>query len=132
MGQWRSTLLETLNDMKAAELMRLNQIEREAWAEFERSKMESIRTVEDAENGKVSTTRETQCGNPRYLGIVQECIKQRCEILGLDAPTKLEHSGRDGGPLAVETKIKHYVGVFEKFPDEGFPINEQECLRQGE
>ena len=42
-----------------------------------------------------------QAGDPRFLAIIQECGKRRCEIFGLDAPKQQEHQGPGGGPIPL-------------------------------
>lgn len=75
LDRWRERVIDDVGRAKGVELARLAHVEREAWGEWERSKQ--------------AFTRESRCGDPRYLQIVQGCVKQRCAILGLDAP---EHS----------------------------------------
>jgi hypothetical protein len=45
---------------------------------------------------KTSVRREGQAGDPRFLERVQECVKQRCAILGLQAPEKFAPTTPDG------------------------------------
>ncbi len=42
---------------------------------------------------------ENRNGDPRALDGILKCIERRCKLLGLDAPQKQEHTGKDGGPL---------------------------------
>jgi len=35
---------------------------------------------------------------------VLKCIERRCKLLGLDAPIRREHSGKDGGPVVIDDK----------------------------
>lgn len=130
-AQWRETMVQNVDDLKSAELLRINEIEREAWREWERSKTGKERTLAERRTGgenpgeKASVTREGQCGDPRYLQVVQKCIEQRCEVLGLDAPTKLEHAGPNGAPIPVqqvkpiEERLQRYADVFGEPQDAG-------------
>lgn len=118
--QWLESTIEDFDEAKAKELTKLDKLEWEAWAAWERSKKDketkeqefiSVKDKnkkskdedEDEEEkprvAKVKLKKEGQTGNPAYLAIVKDCIKRRCDILGLDAPQKKEHSGKDGGPL---------------------------------
>lgn len=90
---WRSETLGAIDELIACELIRVNQIEREAWDAWERSKKDSERSVTERKTGESETmraqmVREGQCGDPRYLTQVQWCIDKRCKLLGLDAPQR--------------------------------------------
>jgi hypothetical protein len=50
---------------------------------------------------KVKKVTKGQAGDPRFLAIIQECGKRRCEILGLDAPKQQVHQGTGGGPIRL-------------------------------
>lgn len=83
---------------RAAEIQRiietLDDLEREAWEAWEKSKEPGV--IEKSESGtgakglidKDITTTKHQIGDTAYLAQVQDAIKQRRAILGLDAPTK--------------------------------------------
>ncbi len=45
---------------------------------------------------------ENRNGDPRALDGILKCIERRCKLLGLDAPQKQEHTGKDGGPIVVD------------------------------
>ena len=38
-------------------------------------------------------------GNVAAVDRVLKIMERRCKILGIDAPTKQEHTGKDGGPI---------------------------------
>lgn len=79
-----------------ATLDSLAEVEREAWAAWERSK-EAART-EVSESGvgpkgpmsKDRTTETYQVGDSTYLNVILACQTQRRALLGLDAPTKAQ------------------------------------------
>ena len=91
--RWRQDTARDLDEDKAKELAKLDELERTHWQAWEDS-----------------LERAGQYGNPAYLRGVIDCIDRRCKLLGLDSPQKLEHSGKDGGPIqvdvaAIEAKI---------------------------
>jgi len=92
-AEWRSARLSTFEAKVNAELAILDQLEMEAWAGWERSVGTYI--TESTKNGKdgieVTTKTEELAGDPRFLDQVQNCVKKRCEILGLNAPVKSTH-----------------------------------------
>jgi len=83
--QWQKDSIFDFNEAKQKELAKIDNLELEYWDSWQTSKAERA------------------AGDPRFLNGVQWCITKRCEILGFDAPTKLEHTGKDGG--AIESKI---------------------------
>ena len=115
LDSWRQTLVENIDELQAQELLRINQIEREAWKAWERSKGKRERRLSERKTGgKESGQRdqnitEDQVGDPRYLEQVQWCITKRCDILGLNAPRKYQHSGPGGGP--IETNARHSLDL---------------------
>ena len=42
-----------------------------------------------------------------------QAIERISKMLGFDAPEKMEHTGKDGKPIATQTTITHNV-VFKK------------------
>jgi hypothetical protein len=97
--QWRDTYVEDLNTAKHEELARIAEIENKAWLAWDRS-CRNAQTMEitgtsQAGKGKPEKVRKVsreQTGDPRFLAIVLDCVKRRCEILGLQAPKKLDHT----------------------------------------
>lgn len=106
---WLASALIDFDRAKARELAKVARLEREYWAAWERS-CEDAETVRqeanrDSGTGKVVRTRKGQAGDPRFLLGVQWCIGKRCEILGVDAPTKIEHTGKDRGPFEFKISL---------------------------
>lgn len=94
-------------------LRQLEEVKREAWLMWERSKENSLKITED-DAGQINpdgsmvtrttTTTETKCGDPRYLNIVKDVIKDERELLGLDAPKRVNVQANlvDWGAIAQE------------------------------
>ena len=109
LNRWRKTLEKDIGELKAAELARLNRLENAAWIAWERSREDAVKHIEGTRTGGKDgdlttdqTIREPQCGDPRYLERVQWCINKRCQILGLDAPTKIAPTNSEGdGPAVI-------------------------------
>jgi len=74
------------------EIAKLDEIEKEAWAEWERSKMEGVKTKVADVAGKRTTERLTaeQGANTVYLTTILKCNERRCKILGIEAPDALK------------------------------------------
>lgn len=110
---WQKETLYDFNEAKARELERIDILEREYWQAWQRS-CEDAETVKQKgkpvtdEAGRVTPTTDRmertvkgQVGDPRFLQGVQWCITQRCKILGIEAPTKLEHFGNLESKLII-------------------------------
>lgn len=98
--RWRSQLKGELDQFQARELAKIDMLEREYWDAWERSKRDlETRTIKAQQiDGKVIpipsepimlnfTKRD---GNAQFLAGVQQCIDNRCKILGLYAPNKVD------------------------------------------
>ncbi len=95
------------------ELLRLSLLEAELWQAWEKSQQpkESTSSEKKGNEVKVGKRTEQRAGNPQFLQGVQWCIDRRCKLLGLDAPTKNEHTGADGAPLYVVALPQQAVTV---------------------
>jgi hypothetical protein len=114
--EWLKSGLMDLNAAKARELARIDEVERNAWAGWEKSQKdaETMEVTGTAQGGKsmpdkVKKTTHRRGGDPKYLDIVLNCVRQRRDILGLDAPKKLEHGGFDGGPIPIQLNDEQLV-----------------------
>lgn len=89
-------------------------IYREALAAWKRSLEDAETTIQEMidNNGgelggealnkgrlKASTRKEGQSGNPALLAQAQGALKAIREMFGVDAAEKVEHTGKDGGPI---------------------------------
>jgi hypothetical protein len=79
-----------------ATLDSLAEVEREAWAAWERSKRPAVERRRERGSGpegpirKVQRTTRYQIGDPSFLNLILGCQTQRRALLGLDAPTKAQ------------------------------------------
>lgn len=91
--RWREQTTVDLDESKAIELARIDNLERVSWMAWERSKEDKETTfTKRGEKGdrEASIRREGQSGNPAFLDRISWCIDRRCKLLGLDAPVKLD------------------------------------------
>ena len=103
---WLKQIVEHYDAAKARELAKIAMVEQEAWRSWHRSQEpREITVTEQSEGGEVagpdgtlvprsptrkaSIRREGQTGHPAYLTVIQKCIDQRVDILGLKAPTHI-------------------------------------------
>lgn len=95
--EWLDRSINHIDQKKAEELAKIDRLEVEYWNAWKRSQ-ENAETIidKDTPKGHVYERRVTgQSGNPSFLDGVMECIKKRCEILGLDAPKKADLTSGD-------------------------------------
>jgi hypothetical protein len=102
---WLNSALVDFNAAKAKELARLEEMEKEAWDAWERSKDKHIRIeyeiaddqvafsvdkIADVHRKKKHKVIEATVGDIHYLEMVERAIKMRCEIIGLFEAKKLQ------------------------------------------
>jgi hypothetical protein len=96
-GRWRAEALADISELRAKELQRIDELEREAWAAWHRGIGERKQTftkkkgpgARGAGAVEASVRTEDLNGDPRYLQVVRDCQADRRKILGLDAPAKI-------------------------------------------
>lgn len=97
--EWKREREASTDEWIARELSRLDVIEEQAWAEWERSKLNAESTKHESGSGPMGPVDKTvessdgQCGDPRYLSIIQDCIEKRAKLLGLYKAEKHDLSG---------------------------------------
>lgn len=97
--QWRADGAKNIGELKARDLARLADIERRASEAYERSLKPRVTTRTG--DGKTITITEKRDGDPRWLEVILNCIRQRREICGYSAPKSLHIAGDDGGPVKI-------------------------------
>ena len=119
--RWIKESKASIEQYRLRELGKIDQIEREAWEAWNESKEEFnakitkvSKVTKDAKTGNIipstvdnTNKTEDRNGNPKYLEVIMKCIERRCKMLGIDAPEKHEHTGKDGGPIKTETNPKN-------------------------
>ena len=98
--RWRENADASIEDKLAAELEKINQVERTYWDAWERSlKPKDSTRKQSSKRGEESmilaeTRSEQRDGEPRYLEGVRWCIEQRLKIIGGYAPAKVDLTTR--------------------------------------
>lgn len=88
--RWYHASVEDIAARKALELQKIEVIEREAWAAWERSKKPREVTITEASEGahpgrKATMRKEGQAGDPRFLAEIGRCVDRRVALLGIGA-----------------------------------------------
>lgn len=129
---WINHYLDEYDANLAKELAKIDNLEARAWEEWERSR----RDLEEAEQwekehtgtnvtGKVVQTQKSKNtrvkkikreGNVEYMRTIQWCIQQRCRILGLDAPQRIEVDWKSQARQAgIDNPTELFNNLVEKF-----------------
>lgn len=92
-AEWLKATLRDFDALKGEQLAKIDAIELEAWASWEKSKQPREVTITEATEGprpgrKASVRKEGQVGDPRFLSEILKCVERRCSLLGLDAPKR--------------------------------------------
>jgi hypothetical protein len=89
--EWRESAVRDFDAIREAQLQKLEHLEREAWAAYDRSAGTRQRKRMVARDGvKISEIEQwEEAGDPRYMKIVQDCIAKRCELLDIQAPMRM-------------------------------------------
>jgi hypothetical protein len=113
---WRESAIRDFDAARDLELARLDRIEREAWAAWERSKQPSQSATVNGEAGSQTAKRTVkhQNGDPRFLDIALRCNEARRQILGIDSPLKLAETTPDGQPLTREERLIHIQAILRE------------------
>lgn len=123
-AEWREKRFRDIDQMKADQLAKIDNVETEAWAAWIRSQQDKVvsvaeRTVDDGEKSKTSMRKEGQAGDPRFLERVCWAIEQRLRIFGFYAPTKVAIEDLD---RLIENELARL-----KEQGEGEPSNDLIC-----
>lgn len=122
---WQHEMASNIDEAKARELAKIDNLEREYWTAWEKSKKDYEQKIVKASGSakkanKVERTEKEMIvmGDPRFLQGVQWCIERRCKIIGIDAPERKELTGKDGTDLfekltdeELSKKVKEYMKV---------------------
>lgn len=113
LAEWRETRIENLNHAVQLELERIDDLTREAWEAWEKSKLggDKVRTKQtgvpqqtgddgDGSEGGIATIKLERTseevnanGDPRFLEVIHKNAIERRKLLGLYSPEKREIAG---------------------------------------
>ena len=96
--EWRESRIRSFDAMRELEIRKLDRLEREAWAAWERSQKpsQSAEFADDNSNAPKKKRVKNQNGDPRFLIVVHQCIASRRALLGLDALPALSKEDING------------------------------------
>lgn len=105
--EWRASSIRDFDSHIAAELAKIDLVEYEATAAWERSQRNAVtRTQGKSVMGEVDVTKTTgQAGEPRFLAIILDCVGRRCKLLGLDEDRPPDDDKSDTGSQSDRSKV---------------------------
>ncbi|HEY4313610.1 MAG TPA: helix-turn-helix domain-containing protein [Pirellulales bacterium] len=114
--QWRESAVRDFDEARQVELLKLDRIEREAWAGWERSQKPTQAAVISSEIGRERTRKSSknQVGDPKFLEQVLRCILNRRAMLGLDAPTRIAPVMSEPVRMTPEQRQQHIDAIIEE------------------
>jgi len=91
-AEWLQSALVNIDEVKAKELAKIDQLERTYWEAWQKSCEDAETTTATMQGDKTSSQlrKEKSMGDPRFLAGVERCIEKRCRIMGIDAPIKVD------------------------------------------
>jgi hypothetical protein len=105
--EWIKTAVSNFDEVKARELARIDQLEREYWQAWQRSLKNEETAIQKQIETAAGLRKEAmkkargQAGDPRFLDGIQWCIEQRLKIFGIYEATKLKIFGWQDEVLAL-------------------------------
>ncbi len=94
--RWLDSMLRNFNELKSEQLAKIDLMESEAWAAWEKSKLpkitksrKSASTPAGKINEEVDKTEEREW-NKGFLDVIDRCVLRRCAIIGIDAEIKYQ------------------------------------------
>jgi len=105
--EWQESAATDIEKRKSEELSKVDNLERTYWEGWLRSCEDEVTTTErffevDGEQKSETTVKtKPRDGSTKFLDGVDKCVKQRCKILGIEAPTEHEVGPRLGTVLAA-------------------------------
>lgn len=111
---WRESAVRDFDLCREIEVQKLNRIESESWAAWERSQKpaQSADIVGTATATAPTRKRiKNQYGDPRFLGILNQCMVSRRALLALDAAPRGPESDPDAG-ITLEVRRARVLAIF--------------------
>ena len=92
---WMESSIRDFDAIKAEQLAKIDNLEREAWIAWNASREDAVAIKQFEVDGvsRYETVTKGQSGDPRFLQIIQDCIRERLKIIGAYSAERREHSG---------------------------------------
>jgi hypothetical protein len=123
--EWRERRARFVDIRMEMELAKLDKIEAECWAAWERSKEGRRKTIIEGGSmagnqmtgGSIKERRiENTWGDVRFLEVIQKSMEKRAALLGLNAPVKILAGIVNGISEMSEDEIDREIKEWKKLP----------------
>jgi transcriptional regulator with XRE-family HTH domain len=118
--EWRERGQAAIDVVKARELAKIDLIEKEAWAAWERSQEDTEEeTVEHTftRSENVKTKRKGQVGDGKFLDVVFKCIEKRLRLFGITEIGPVNpFGGSDDDRTDLAKRLQRYDAVLLNRP----------------
>lgn len=117
---WRESAIRDFDQARGVELQKLDLIEREAWAAWQRSQkpQQSATFTGDGPGPQSKKAVSNRYGDARFLEQVNKCIAQRRALLGLDiAPIGSNVEDLLNGPISLEIRRERVQTILSAISD---------------
>lgn len=148
-GEWKASDLVDLDSKIELEIRRINNLESKAWDAFFESKTVKSTSVSRQPNTKQNKTRRdpesfegidvstvVSGGDAKFLNIISDCIKQRCKLMGLDAPQKVAITDTKGKDVDYKERsrlaISELAGAIRMLEEERERQDTEQKLSESE
>lgn len=113
---WKESAVTDYDERVALECQRLDAIEREAWKGWRRSMRDDV-VIEESIGALGQPTRSIkkrgQAGSAHFLSVAMNCVKARCELLGL-SDANVADSGK---PVHVAIQLQQVIESNESYAE---------------
>jgi predicted transcriptional regulator len=117
---WHESAIGMIDETRERELKKIDLVEREAWAAWERSQKpaQSAVVTGDGTGKQTRKSMKNQTGDPRFLDQINKCIAHRRALLGLDvAPVSVPLEGPFDGNVTLEVQHERVHTLITAFLD---------------
>jgi len=91
--EWKLSRERDFEEHVAEQLAKIDQVEKEAWAGWQRS-CKNAESAKQSEKNGFELLVKGQAGDNRFLDTVLKCVERRCRLLGLDEQPEKPFDGQ--------------------------------------
>ena len=86
------------------------------WADrqFENIREQALLDLATVNDALMAITNDVRSGDTGAINTMVRLLERRARILGYEAPTRMEHTGKDGGPIEKSQSVRLKPTDFER------------------
>lgn len=131
--EWREAACRHYEEWLAEQLARVNNLEAEAWRAWNESSKPAEAVTKQEGKGRdgltvtTTITRRSTAGNPAFLTVILDCLRERGRLLGLYSPIKVAQTSPDGsreyGELSDQERATMIQAILGPGPRPALPYH---------